>query len=379
MIVKTLIVTDARVILNGDKYYTENTFFDIISRYCKNFGNVTLFTRVITTNDIPRNFKDITSIVNDIVDVHSLMSVMLGKKNKIIDKLVSNADFIILRIPSLVSLKVSNYLRRYNKPYMTELMGDTWDGLWNHGILGKIIAPYAYLKTKYVVKKANYATYVTSRFLQNRYPCLNESISASNVSIKENYTHKSYNKFDKKNITLFTAAAVNVKYKGQQYVIKAISKLKKHGINVTYYLAGKGDNTFLKNVAKKYNVEKNVIFFGPLQKAEVLNKMSEIDIYIQPSLQEGLPRSMIEAMSCGCVCLGARTAGIPELIGDKFIFKRKSVNSIVKKILYILDCNLIEISNINTKNSKNYFEEKLNKRRFNYYQNIIKIITSNKE
>ena len=375
----TLIVTDARVFKNENKYYTENTFFDIITRYSTKFDNITLFTRVIDTSDIPRNFKEITNTVKEIISTGSLFSVIIGKRNKLITRLVNKNDFVVLRIPSMVSLKVASFFKKSNKKYMTEMMGDTWDGLWNHGITGKIIAPYAFLKTKRVVKKANYATYVTSKFLQDRYPCKNDSISASNVSITNTFKHKDYKLIDKKNITLFTAAAVNVKYKGQQYVIKAIKKLKKRGINVKYYLAGKGSNEYLKKVAVKNGVEESVIFLGPLKKEEVLEKMQNVDFYIQPSLQEGLPRSMIEAMSCGCVCLGARTAGIPELIDSEFVFKRKSVNSIVKKILHTLDCNLVEISSINTKNSENYFEEKLNKRRFNYYQKIVKTITSNKE
>ena len=43
-------------------------------------------------------------------------------------------------------------------------------------------------------------------------------------------------------IVIGTAAAVNVKYRGQQYVIEALGELKKQGItNYEYHLVGGGE------------------------------------------------------------------------------------------------------------------------------------------
>ena len=50
-----------------------------------------------------------------------------------------------------------------------------------------------------------------------------------------------------------------------------------------------------------------------------------IDVFIMPSLQEGLPRSMVEAMSRGCNVIGSRVGGIPELLDDNFHIMR-SIN-----------------------------------------------------
>ena len=62
--------------------------------------------------------------------------------------------------------------------------------------------------------------------------------------------------------------------------------------------------------------------------------LDECDIYLQPSLQEGLPRSVIEAMSRGCACIGAATAGIPELLESEYVVKRKSVQENVLPSAY---------------------------------------------
>jgi len=49
--------------------------------------------------------------------------------------------------------------------------------------------------------------------------------------------------------------------------------------------------------------------------------LDEIDIYLQPSLAEGLPRSLIEALSRGCPIIASRCGGIPELLDDECLIR----------------------------------------------------------
>ena len=61
---------------------------------------------------------------------------------------------------------------------------------------------------------------------------------------------------------------------------------------------------------------------------------NDVNIYIQPSLQEGLPRSVIEAMSFGIPCLGSSIAGIPELLESNCLFSTKG--NVAKNIAQLL-------------------------------------------
>jgi glycosyltransferase involved in cell wall biosynthesis len=70
----------------------------------------------------------------------------------------------------------------------------------------------------------------------------------------------------------------------------------------------------------------------------VFDWLDAIDIYVQPSRQEGLPRALIEAMSRGLPAFGARTGGIPELIDEKFLFSNTRTN--IDEICSILRCFL---------------------------------------
>ena len=229
-----------------------------------------------------------------------------------------------------MGLQTIKECRKKNKPYMIELVGCAWDSFWNHGISGKILAPYLFLRTKREVKNAPFVVYVTSEFLQRRYPTNGVNTNISNVKLHVQDSEVLKNRLRKisernRKIVLGTAANVDIRYKGQQYVIEALGILKKQGItNFEYQILGAGDQSYLKGVAKKNNVEDQVKFLGSYPHEKVFDWLkNELDIYVQASLQEGLPRSVIEAMSVGLPCIGSDVAGIPELLDKKWVFKRK--------------------------------------------------------
>ena len=180
---------------------------------------------------------------------------------------------------------------------------------------------------------------------------------------------------DLSHISMMTSAGVDVEAKGQRYVIEAIPALNSKGIRVSYFLAGGGDKTKLEEFAKSLGVLDQVCFLGRLKHEEILEKLQKIDFYIQPSLQEGLPRSVIEAMAYACPVLGAKTAGIPELIDEKCVFKRKSSYDIVSTLINNLNKEeMMDCAKNNFEKSKKYEEHVLNNRRKDFFDKIKKYL-----
>src|SRR5699024_5519104 len=115
--------------------------------------------------------------------------------------------------------------------------------------------------------------YVTNEFLQNRYPTRGKSVNCSNVELTEFKDELLAKRLDRINnqkqnekIIIGTVGAVNVRHKGQQYIIKALGKLKKEGDkNFEYQLVGLGDQSYLKSIAKKCDVIDQVKFLGSMQ------------------------------------------------------------------------------------------------------------------
>ncbi|MBR3329239.1 glycosyltransferase [Candidatus Saccharibacteria bacterium] len=330
-----------------------------------------LVTRVIDVKKMSNGFKKINNFCQKVVKTPSVLKIPFAINDDKIRLAIKQSDFVIIRLPSLTSILLFKYVKRFHKKYMVEIMGCIWDAFWNHGLSGKIVAPYSFLKMKKIVKNATYATYVTDKFLQNRYPCKGKSIGVSNVDIKRISGPKIYTKKQREKLSLLTAAAVDVRYKGQKYVIKAIKKLNKKGLKYDYYLAGGGRQDYLKKIAERKHVESQIHFLGSLEHDDLLKYMKGVDYYIQPSLQEGLPRSVIEAMSCGCVCFGSNTAGIPELLNNKYIFKRRSSGSIVK--ILSREFTVPELNSNSRENSdlsKKFLSGFLDKKRFAFYEKI---------
>ena len=120
------------------------------------------------------------------------------------------------------------------------------------------------------------------------------------------------------------------------FVVQALSELKKNGhCNYVYHMVGEGDQSYIKDVAKKGAVLDQIVFHGAVSHEGVMRLLREdADIYIQPSLQEGLPRAVIEAMSQGLPCITSDVAGIPELMERGFMFDRSK--NIPKQIAHLL-------------------------------------------
>lgn len=375
---KIFVATDINIVLCEGKILAYGKYSTILRRYYNAFGPIVLCARFNVIDNVEKGLHDISDIVDSTVNMGSLYKMFLNKCNKEIESAMADCDLVIGRCPSIAAYKAGDVARKLGKPYYAESMGCAWDAYWNHSIVGKVIAPYMFFKMKDIVYNADYALYVTNEFLQNRYPCKNESVAASNVlieSVDEEILNKRLDKIantEYKNITLMTTAAIDVKYKGQEFVIKAIPELNKLGIQVKYLVVGEGDATYLKGIAKSCGVEEQVEFTGRRTLDEVFSLIDQTDIYIQPSLQEGLPRSVIEAMSRACPVIGAKTAGIPELISHECVVKRKSISGIAETIRKITNTEkMTELAKQNFAHSKEYLNDVLNTRRNEYFSYVV--------
>lgn len=373
---KILIASEFRCHIYKGDFFLSSKAYTIYKRYADMFGEIVLCSRFVQLTKLEKGLKK-ADFIQETIPIESLIKSLLGFYNKEILKKLEECSLVIGRLPSITAYRVIDIAKKTGKPYLAELMCDGWDPYWNHGIEGKLIAGYMHNKMKRVTYTADYAVYVTEKYLQKRYPCKNKSIHASNVviqQVEQTVLQKRLKKIsdmpDLMHISIMTTASVDLLSKGQRYVVQAMGKLKEKGIIVFYYLAGDGEQRHLKECAKKADVEEQLIFLGELTLKEVYAYLDKIDIYIQPSLQEGLPRAVIEAMSRACPCLGARTAGIPELLDEECIFDRASSEAIVNSVLHMLSTGLEKYARHNFEHSREYLEEILDERRNQYFKEI---------
>jgi glycosyltransferase involved in cell wall biosynthesis len=332
-------------------------------------------------DDSNKNFTPIPNLRSGIIDFFNIKK--RTEFSKSIKVNVINNDFIIARLPSNVGSASIKYARKYKKPYLVEVVGCPWDAYWNHSLKGKLIAPFMYWITKKNVKNADYVLYVTNKFLQQRYPSKGKTLGCSDVALPplsievlEQRLNKIKQMSDDKPIVIGTTAAVDVRYKGQEYVIRAISKLNSEGYNFEYHLAGGGNSNYLTYVAEKFNVADKVKFMGSLPHEEVFAYLDNIDIYIQPSKLEGLPRALIEAMSRGCPSIGSDVGGIPELLNEDFIFHNGSIDEICCLLKKMRRNVMIKEAKRSFHKAKEFDGQLLNDRRTAFYREFSKKVNN---
>lgn len=367
---------------NGD-YYMGN-FSDII-KYGKLCDHLFYCCSIVEV-DSEEKIKGIKKIDMTNVSIQEVIKSPLKElfhtssfnKRQVVD-VVTKADLVVIKCPSITLGKWAfDYVRKINKKYILEYIACAWDSYWYHDIRGKIMAPYSYYNAKRMAEKAHNVIYVTSKFLQSRYPTGGNSIACSNVVLMDMHPGVLLSRLDKINnatnynrLKLGTVGAVNVAFKGQQYVIEALYKLKKKGFIYDYFLAGGGDNNRLKSMVMKFHLEDQVHFVGVISKEKMNDFYDSLDIYVHPSLAEGLPRVVIEAESRALPACGANAAGTPELLETDFIFRKQDSDDICRVLLRFTKERMLEQSRANYNRAAEYMLDVLDARRQVFYKKAL--------
>lgn len=389
---KALFIHDAPFIKYENLYYNTTFTADLWrNRYLTYFKKLTVIGRCretadkLETGSLPLSSSE--NVEFNLIPYNNLVVSSVIRQpaiKKVINKCINQCDCAVVRLPSILGLMAIPLLKKADKPYLVEMVGCAWDSTWHYGWKGKPFAPILWLLNRIAVNGAPYVIYVTNEFLQRRYPTRGKSVGCSDVMLYEidEALLKRRLLFVQNEKTAFiigTIGGVNVRYKGQQYVIQALGKLKKSGnTRFIYQLVGGGDQSYLKSVAKKYDVVDQVEFIGSLQYDDVFTWLDSIDIYIQPSRTEGLSRALIEAMSRGLPACGAEVGGIPELLSSAFLFRnsKNEADEIVTLLLQMQSQQVREEqAKRNFEKAKTYEKEGLDAKRKEFFEKFRTEIT----
>ena len=89
--------------------------------------------------------------------------------------------------------------------------------------------------------------------------------------------------------------------------------------NVYLHMAGPDttENSEVEKWLSGLRFPEQVKLSAILSQAQILKAYQESDILLLPSKEEGLPNAGVEAAACGCVIIGNKVGGIPEIIEDE--------------------------------------------------------------
>jgi glycosyltransferase involved in cell wall biosynthesis len=152
--------------------------------------------------------------------------------------------------------------------------------------------------------------------------------------------------FEDDAVILVTASRL-VKKNGVEDVIRSLALLPE---KVCFVVCGTGDlEEHLKQVAKDIGVEKRVLFAGNKSHDELPKILHASDMFIRPSLTEGLGNAFLEAMAVGLPTIGTLVGGIPDFLEDGktgFACDVESSESIAKVVEKIMKLSVDEKNKI---------------------------------
>lgn len=327
---RALLAFDHRFIASGDSIWTVGSFpASYWTRYLSVFNELVVAGR---KQDVPEklffdslnlssrekvNFKFFPSLSSP---MEQLRNFRLASDQ--MAELVAAADVVITRLPSELGLLAIAQAQKQGKVWAVEVVGCAWDSLWNHGSWeGKVYAPLMMARMRRVIRRAPFALYVTKDFLQRRYPnrcglttwCSNVEIPSPAPSVRNERLHRVLRPASP--LTLGLIGSLRTRYKGIQTVMEALAEARDQLPAVEFRILGGGDIAPWLQEAERFRVRDLVRFDGTRPSGDpVYQWLDDVDVYLQPSFTEGLPRALIEAMSRGCPAIASTVGGIPELL-----------------------------------------------------------------
>jgi glycosyltransferase involved in cell wall biosynthesis len=132
-------------------------------------------------------------------------------------------------------------------------------------------------------------------------------------------------------------AALN-NQKGHEYLLRALPDITRVFPQAVFIFVGDGHlRQYLQGLAQRLGVTNNVLFTGA--RSDVARILSATDIFVLPSLFEGMPMSVLEAMAAGKAIVATNVSGTAEAVEQDitgFLVPSKNSQQLAEKIVELL-------------------------------------------
>ena len=384
---KVLFVHSARFLRtpNGDIFCNGQFPYSCWQRYLKHFSMLTVICRLSDCKKASAKWNlssgpSVTFVGTPDDYGKPLMQLCNGQSLRIIRQQMNDCDAVIIRQSALGWLAAQEAQYR-GIPWAVEVVSDAWNAYWNYGVLlGKLYAPIAWWDSRYWISRADFAIYVTREYLQKRYPCKGLSYGVSNVEIhpvsvsvleRRIAQQRTKQLSPPKILKIGMIGSLFNRYKGLHVALRALRRLMDQGALLQLHVLGDGKLDIWRQEATQLGVMNLLHLDGSLPSGEpVMQWLDNMDFYIQPSLTEGLPRALIEAMSRGLPALGSMRGGIPELLPAECLHRPGDDKMLSRQLARMAHDSSWCISQTqrNFFEAQNYCSDKVNALRFEFWR-----------
>lgn len=267
----------------------------------------------------------------------------IGRVHRVVREAVADCDAVVVRSPSPVASLVSRAVLATGRRYGAQIVGDP-DQVFSAGAFRHPLrAPLRKLATaaqKRLSQDAFAVLFVTRHVLQSKYPTRGLVYSASDVSLEdEDFELPGRSALapsvveGARPFTVLTIGSLDQPYKGTSVLLDAAAQLHRRGADFRVRIVGGGRLLpALQRQSNALGLAAAVEFAGQMDQDGVRRALDAADLFVLPSLTEGLPRALLEAMARGLPAVASDVGGIPELLAAEYLVPPGQPQMLAEKI-----------------------------------------------
>lgn len=237
---------------------------------------------------------------------------------------ISAASIVLIRFPGNIASLAWLLCLISGKRFSVEVVADPADyfsaSASKHPL--RAIAGFVHRwSTRIAVRQALTVRYVTSAYLQSRYPARRSNVmfGFSDVYLQDALfrTPGIRSAAPDGRLRMVNAAMMHNHSKGHLILLEAMAQLHRRAVDVHLTFIGDGAlRGEFEAQAASLRLADKVHFAGLVDADSVVGHVAQHDLFVLPSYQEGMPRAMLEAMAVGTPVIASNVGGIPEVLDE---------------------------------------------------------------
>jgi len=314
---------------DGERYYTYGGFGDYVRELSNHFSGADLIVPVyrgdppegsyVMSSDKIR-IKPVATYENELGLLLKFPLIFLQIAFRI-----RGSEVVNIRLPDMVGVAGWIWCRLYGIPNFVSVTSDMRQFLKNkystrtRGLVKKglkaWIKLYLFWENLIVSKEISF---LQGRTLKERYKDVGKSFLWISSSLrKEDILGEPKFITDSKELNLLCVSRIT-RAKGLSFLIKSLHELRDRGVEARLTLVGKAERDILDELftnAKKSGIEKYVEYKGLIPHGrELYACYDKADIFVLPSLWEGTPKVLLEAMARGIPIVASDVGGVSNVV-----------------------------------------------------------------
>lgn len=352
--------------------YTDIAFLrEYWSEYLEVFDEVVVVARVKNISEFPKHLRRADGDCISFIDLPNYygpwqLAVAIPRLLVLCFKAVKQSDYILLRMGNIATCVwfCTKILRRN---YAVELVGNPFKGITQSKQTKSPAVDWLFGKVAHWVnilqaRGACCASYV-GEYVHHIYPTKypDREFVFSGVRLSDELITAPRTQ-DSLRLTRPIIVSIGrlMAEKGHRTLVEAADKLRDlRGGSWQILIAGRGtESEPLQELIESLGLQERVKLLGVVKWGpDLFELLDNARLFVLPSLTEGMPRALIEAMAKGLPAIASRTGGISELLNQDDLVKPGDPNMLARRIDAVLD-DMVQLERMSSRNFEKAMEYK---------------------